>query len=836
MLRRSGDVHGENVRRDKAQCFDFLRRKCYRGALCRFSHHESDKSATSRRSRNKHDVELYSREKSSRINEEVQSISSKVSDYEHDGVRNQDIDLHQKITGQEVVQRKEDSECRAVLSTTFGIDGQSVNCNPSSEGIREVSPKVQETLDVREKSKISIQENDGFQNAVNSHQQHLVDDFQPEALSSDDASRPSDGASKDVIPSEDGSSVQHLQSNVPELYGYPSQLQNAACVTDLSSDKRSTISANVVSGSDPLPSTQLQSATTSVGPCVASSEQASLHSQASKELPPQSVSSVGFPPHTYPLPAFVGSHSQGENAVHMPQIPSQYGVMQQNAFFPFQSTARENFEPYPAPLPTPNSHFSVPPNSSWTSLPPPPPPPSQAVYNSSSNLGVAKSFISSEFNQNQLHSRTDYVSQTSMIPGLPTHSQSSQFEHQAYPPLQDNSRAFMRTEPFSPKHLHQGNPAYQPLPSSTSFGGPHHQQKQFSWDSDVNRSQPSYGGRLPPEGHFSTSSHINPLPQQQQSVHNFQYTSSDVNFAGPGGTATVSRYPPDIPDSNHSTSLPNLGASRVSAHHNPYASTFEQPLSSKFSSSFLRQENDINYDNNYGPSRYREGDSAGSRQTASPKPARAVDQNLPGSRVQYDPLFDSIEPSSSSKKFDFEQKQEVTGESNISLRPKSSRKSLDTKEKKHEKVGAVASTGSLNNDEYGETADAEVGAVENESLSNDMDVGNLSPGEDEINQIKSPGKRKKSKDSRSMKLFKVSIANFVKEVLKPSWRQGNMSKVAFKTIVKKTVDKVSGAMKGHRIPKSQEKISQYIDSSQRKLTKLVMVIYLLIIVFFVFNS
>lgn len=812
MLRRSGDVHGENARRDKAQCFDFLRRKCYRGALCRFSHHESDKNATSRRSRNKHDAELYSREKSSRINEEAKNISSKVSDYEHDGVRNQDIDLHQNITGQEVVQSKEDSECRTVLSTTFGIDGQSVNSNPSSEGIREDSPKVQETLEVREKSKTSIQENDSFQNAVNSHQQQLVYDFQPEALTSDDASKPSDGTSKDVIPSEDGSFFQQLQPNVS---------------VDVLEHSGGTISANEVSGSDSLPyklpSTQLQSAISSFGPCVAS-EQASLHSQASKELPPQSVSSVGFPPHTCPLPAFVGSQSQGENAVRMPQIPSQYGVMQQNAFFPFQSTARENFEPYPAPapLPTPNSHFSVPPNSSWTSLPPPPPPPSQAVYNSSSNLGVVNSFISSEFNQTQLHSRTDYLSQTSMIPGLPTHSQSSKFEHQAYPPMQDNSRAFMRTEPFSPKNLHQGNPAYQPLPNSTSFAGPHHPPKQFSWDSDVNRPQPSYGGRLPPEGHFSTSSHINPLSQQQQSVHNFQYTSSDVNLAGPGGTATVSRYPPDIPDSNHSTSLPNLGASRVSAHHNPYASTFEQPLSSKLSSSFLRQENDINYDNNYGPSRYREGDSAGSRQTASPKPTRAVDQNLPGSHVQYDPLFDSIEPSSSSKKFDFEQKQEVTGESNISLRPKSSRKSLDTKEKKHEKVGAVASTSSLNNDEYGETADAEVGAVENESLSNDMDVGNLSPGEDEINQIKSPGKRKKSKDSRSMKLFKVSIANFVKEVLKPSWRQGNMSKVAFKTIVKKTVDKVSGAMKGHRIPKSQEKISQYIDSSQRKLTKLVM--------------
>ncbi|PSR96598.1 Zinc finger CCCH domain-containing protein [Actinidia chinensis var. chinensis] len=88
--------------------------------------------------------------------------------------------------------------------------------------------------------------------------------------------------------------------------------------------------------------------------------------------------------------------------------------------------------------------------------------------------------------------------------------------------------------------------------------------------------------------------------------------------------------------------------------------------------------------------------------------------------------------------------------------------------------------------------------------------------------MKTSGKSKKSKDSRSMKLFKVSLANFVKEMPKPSWRQGNMSKEAFKTIVKKTFDKASGSMKSHHIPKSQAKTNQYIDSLQRKLTKLVM--------------
>lgn len=868
-VRRSGEFRGDNVKRDRDQCFDFLRGKCYRGASCKYIHHESDMNATSRRYRNKHDLEVSSHAKEFKISGGMKNVSLKVSDHERDGVRSHDMDLGQNVTSQEVLQKKEESGRHAVASTTIHLYGQSINGNPSkSKCIREVAPEMQETIVIRDEPKTSIHENDGLQKAENSHQQHLVGGFHPEALGSCDVSKPS-GTYKDAIPSEDGSFVQQMQLNVsavgiPEHSGYPSQHVNASFVADSTPDKKSIVSATVneVRISEPLPymssSTQLQSATSSIGPSL-TSEQPSLHSQASKELPPQSGSLMELPLHTYQLPASAVSHSQGENVVHMSQIPRQYDVMQQNAFFPFQSTTREKFEPYPVPLHTQNAHFSVPSNSSWTSLPLPPPlllpppPPSRAVYNSSLNSGVANSYISSEFNQIQLHSRTDFVSQTSMKPGLPT-SQNSEFQDQAYPPMQDHARAFMLTEPFSPKHLPQGNPATQLLSdsnlnredfhnqpsmqdskfsSTTSFGSLQQPQpNQFSWKMDVNRLQPSPGGKLPPEGHFMTPSHIDSLSQKQQSMYNFQCSVSETNLGLPGETATVSRYPPDFLDSNDSTSLPSFGGSRISAHYNPYASTFEKPLSSKFSSSIFRQENEIIHGNNYAASGLNptpvsgEGDGGvGSRQSASSsKSARALGQILPRSGGdQYDPLFDSIEPSSSLKKNDFDQKQEVTGESNISLRPKSSYLSLDVDEKnKHEEVGAVASTTSQNNDEYGETADAEVGAVENYSLSDDEDVEKMTTGEVEINQVKSPGKRKKSKDSRSMKLFKVSIANFVKEVLKPSWRQGNMSKVAFKTIVKKTVDKVSGAMKGHRVPKSQAKISQYIDSSQRKLTKLVM--------------
>ena len=41
-------------------------------------------------------------------------------------------------------------------------------------------------------------------------------------------------------------------------------------------------------------------------------------------------------------------------------------------------------------------------------------------------------------------------------------------------------------------------------------------------------------------------------------------------------------------------------------------------------------------------------------------------------------------------------------------------------------------------------------------------------------------------------------------------------------IVKKTVDKVSSSVPGNHIPKTPAKIRQYVQSSQRKVTKLVM--------------
>ncbi|XP_054821235.1 uncharacterized protein LOC129320085 [Prosopis cineraria] len=852
ILRRSGEFIGENIKRDKGKCFDFLRGKCYRGAACRYLHHEPNKNASSRRHRNKHDLEVSS--KNSRIHEAKKSISMKLSGDECERGRSQDVLLRQKVsgcsTGQELEQRQEDSVKNAIMPTISDHDSQLVNAPPTiSESSREVAPEVRETL-------AAVEEPKGINHdyAASSSRQHLVDGFPSNSISSGDALKLSEGASRDVFPSENGSPVQLLQSNVSigmmERSDHPPQIINNSTVSNLLPDcNRLIASSSEISNGKPLPcmlpSTQLQS-TSSLTSQHMSSEQSPLSSQASKELPAHS--SVGFPLHSYqlpPPPALL--HSFSGNSVQ-PQLSWDYVSMQQNTPFPYQSTRRE---PYTGILHAPNPHLCVPPKNSWTSLPPLPP--SQFAYSSSLNSGAPTSYVSSEFNENKLHPKTDFVSQTSARTGKPSHIQGSESQDQTYPTLKEHSRPLTHAETLSSRPPSLGNlisqshldhnigkeDHYKQLPmhdskslSSPSFASLQSQPKPFSWESGVNRLQTS-SYKLPPEEHFKSATLIHPLSQKQHTVYSSHYSASDGNLGVHVETVSASRYPPDVLDSNHSASLPDFGGSRISAHYNPYASTFEQPLSSKFSSSIFRQEKDMIHVNNYGSSSSLNRTpvngqgvfGVGSRQTASsPECAKGIGQILPRSGSdQYDPLFDSIEPSSASlKKSHRDQKQEVTGESNICLRPKSSFKSLDVEENKQWEVGATASTSSQNNDEYGETADAEVGAVENESLSNPVDDAEMAAGEIEIDQVKSPGKRKKSKDSRSMKLFKVSIANFVKEVLKPSWRQGNMSKVAFKTIVKKTVDKVSGAMKGHRVPKSQAKINQYIDSSQRKLTKLVM--------------
>ncbi|XP_028766035.1 zinc finger CCCH domain-containing protein 38 isoform X2 [Neltuma alba] len=84
-----------------------------------------------------------------------------------------------------------------------------------------------------------------------------------------------------------------------------------------------------------------------------------------------------------------------------------------------------------------------------------------------------------------------------------------------------------------------------------------------------------------------------------------------------------------------------------------------------------------------------------------------------------------------------------------------------------------------------------------------------------------PDEAKKTKDVKGIRAFKFALVEFVKELLKPTWKEGHINKEHYKTIVKKVVDKVTGTMQGAHIPQTQEKIDHYLSVSKPKLNKLV---------------
>ncbi|GMI99363.1 hypothetical protein HRI_003605600 [Hibiscus trionum] len=80
---------------------------------------------------------------------------------------------------------------------------------------------------------------------------------------------------------------------------------------------------------------------------------------------------------------------------------------------------------------------------------------------------------------------------------------------------------------------------------------------------------------------------------------------------------------------------------------------------------------------------------------------------------------------------------------------------------------------------------------------------------------------KKNKDGKGIRAFKFALAEFVKDLLKPTWKEGQIGKEAYKNIVKKVVDKVITTVQGTNIPQTPEKVDQYLSISKLKLDKLV---------------
>ncbi|KDP31365.1 hypothetical protein JCGZ_11741 [Jatropha curcas] len=796
-FRHAGEINNGITGRGKGQipeCFDFLRGRCYRGASCRYMHHDSEKNDGSRNHRSKQRSEQLHPSSKNRKDE----FSLKVSDHEQKMGGNYDISA---------------SGSRATKDDTI-FHNREDPIIIKSDNFRVVATKVPETKIVKEKSANGTTVVDrNFQEVMESDQPIVVDSFPSKPSTVANILKSTGETCKNLFPSLEDSVIQQPQSFIsdPVLQDvdHPVLHTDDSSISDSSPDKISRTSPKELHASETLPNSA-----------------DSLHNPS--QMPP------------FPLSA---PTAEGNNASHTTQLSRDYNLIPKTAEFHSQSAPLESFPSYM--LPNQNSLFPVPPYSSSVSLPPPPPllPP----HGPTINVGTTQPGVTLQFQQSCMPPKGEFGSQMFSRPysvELSGNPQVGDFQHRAYPPVQEPQQAPLQVEDFRLKALPGCNLSGQQFGGTTTFGEERLKQlpmhplgvsgsitrsnnyplpMSFPQEASATKMQ-SFSGD-PGEIGKSTSQ-IRPYSQQEWPPHGLHHAVPDSVYGLPG-KITSSRYPPDIQDRNQQSHLPEFGVPK-STHFNPYASTFEKPLSSRFSSDVFRQEKDTTpgskHDHPLSLSNASVDGGAGSRLSTSPTPARGLSKLNPRSGGdQYDPLFDSIEPSSNAyRKSDCIQKWEPSGESDIKLL-KSSNQLLDVEENNKKKdAGGFALATSLDNEEFGETADEEVGDIENGSQSNPNDLTNTNTGEMEIDQIKSPEKSKKSKESRSMKLFKACLADFVKEVLKPSWRQGNMSKETFKTVVKKTVDKVSGAMKSHQMPKSKAKINQYIDSSQRKLMKLVM--------------
>lgn len=78
-------------------------------------------------------------------------------------------------------------------------------------------------------------------------------------------------------------------------------------------------------------------------------------------------------------------------------------------------------------------------------------------------------------------------------------------------------------------------------------------------------------------------------------------------------------------------------------------------------------------------------------------------------------------------------------------------------------------------------------------------------------------------DSRALKQFQSALVEFIKELLKPTWHEGFLSRDSYKMIVKKTADKVLSTMQPQQIPDNSDSVKEYLSFAQPKLEKLVLV-------------
>lgn len=77
------------------------------------------------------------------------------------------------------------------------------------------------------------------------------------------------------------------------------------------------------------------------------------------------------------------------------------------------------------------------------------------------------------------------------------------------------------------------------------------------------------------------------------------------------------------------------------------------------------------------------------------------------------------------------------------------------------------------------------------------------------------------KESKALRHFRFVLIDFIKDLVRPTWHRGQLSKDAHNSIVKRSVDKVLSTLEPHQIPSTEEAIHHYLSVSQPKIAKLI---------------
>jgi len=78
-------------------------------------------------------------------------------------------------------------------------------------------------------------------------------------------------------------------------------------------------------------------------------------------------------------------------------------------------------------------------------------------------------------------------------------------------------------------------------------------------------------------------------------------------------------------------------------------------------------------------------------------------------------------------------------------------------------------------------------------------------------------------EAKAIKYFRAALIDFVKELMKPIWHEGRLSKDVYKVIVQKAEDKILSSLQPKQVPNTSECIKQYLSSSRPKILKLIQV-------------